>query len=132
MKDEFELGIDVFTACWAAPVDRVAIENPEMNDLAQARMPAGLPAPQMVQPHWFGDPTFKGTGWYLRGLPHLQPTDPLPLPAKGSAEHKAWARIHRMSPGPERSRLRSRSSVQMMNAAADQWGGWAEDQVAAA
>ncbi len=129
MREEFELGIDVFSTCWNATIDRVAIENPEMNDLAQARMPADLPAPQMVHPHWFGDPTFKGTGWYLRGLQHLQATAQLLVPAKGSAEYKTWARIHRMSPGPERSRLRSRSSVQMMDACADQWGGWAEEQV---
>lgn len=127
MKDEFEEGVSIFTACWNAPIERVAIENPEMNDLARARMPAGLPRPHMVQPHWFGHPEYKATGWYLRGLAPLAPTDRLPEPARGSAEWKAWNRVHRMSPGPERARLRSRSYPRMMDAAALQWAGPATD-----
>jgi len=50
MKAEFELGVDVFTACWLAPIPCRAIENPAMNDLARDRMPADLPAPDIVQP----------------------------------------------------------------------------------
>lgn len=132
LRAEFEEGVSVFTACWAAPIDRVAIENPEMNDLARDRMPAGLPTPQMVQPFWFGDPTYKATGWYLRGLPQLAETNRLPEPARGSDEWKRWNKVHRMPPGPERARLRSRSSPQMMAAAADQWGAYALTQETAA
>lgn len=131
MRDEFEEGVSIFTACWEAPIPRVAIENPEMNDLARARMPGDLPAPHMVQPNWFGHPEFKATGWYLRGLPPLQPTDRLERPARGSAEWRRWNRVHRMPPGPERARLRSRSFPGMMAAAAAQWGAWAELAVAA-
>lgn len=121
LKAEFEEGVSVFTACWNAPIERVAIENPEMNDLARDRMPAGLPKPQMVQPFWFGHRAYKKTGWYLRGLPKLAPTDVLPEPAKGSAEWKAWNAVHRMPPGPDRARLRSRSFPGMLAAAAAQW-----------
>lgn len=123
MLDEFELGVSVFTACWRAPVPRVAIENPEMNDLALGRMPRDLPRPQFVQPFWFGEPAYKKTGWYLRGLSRLAETDRLPEPERGSDEWKSWNRIHRMSPGPERARLRSRSFPGMMDAAALQWAG---------
>ncbi|NGM47968.1 hypothetical protein G5B31_20840 [Rhodobacter sp. SGA-6-6] len=123
---EFEEGISVFTACWSAPIRRVAVENPVMNDLAQARMPADLPRPQLVQPFWFGHPEYKETGWYLRGLPPLVETNRLPEPERGSPEWRAWNRVHRMSPGPERSRLRSRSYPGMMAAAAMQWAGPAE------
>lgn len=132
MRAEFELGVSVFTACWTAPIPRVAIENPEMNDLARDRMPADLPAPQMVQPFWFGESAYKSTGWYLRGLPELVETNRLPEPERGSDIWKAWSRVHRMPPGPDRARLRSRSFPGMMNAAADQWGGWAMEQEAAA
>lgn len=131
MKDEFETGISVFTACWTAPIDRVAIENPAMNDLARDRMPPDLPAPQMVQPHWFGEPEYKATGWYLRGLPELQPTNRLPEPKKGSAEWKRWNRVHRLPPGPERTRLRNRSFPGMMQAAARQWAGAAMQEATA-
>lgn len=128
MLSEFEEGVSIFTACWSAPIDRVAIENPEMNDLARDRMPSDLPAPEIVQPFWFGEPSYKATGWYLRGLPKLASTDMLQEPERGSDDWKSWNRIHRMSPGPERTRLRSRSFPGMMGAAADQWGGYALKQ----
>jgi len=63
----------------------------------------------------------KNTGWYLHGLPELVATDRLPEPDKDSDEWKRWNRIHRMPPGPERTRLRSRSFPGMMRAAAEQW-----------
>lgn len=122
MRAEFELGVSVFTTCWAAPIYRVAIENPEMNDLARHHMPPDLPNPQIVQPFWFGEPAYKATGWYLRGLPPLRETNRLPEPERGSDEWKAWNRVHRLPPGPERTRLRSRSFPGMMAAAAEQWG----------
>ncbi|KAA0970847.1 hypothetical protein FPY71_10260 [Aureimonas fodinaquatilis] len=131
MRDEFETGVDIFVTCWNAPIDRVAIENPEMNDLAKDRMPADLPAPQMVQPFWFGQPEYKATGWYLRGLPELTATDQLGEPERNSDEWKQWNRVHRMPPGPERARLRSRSFPGMMNAAAQQWAGPAIEEIAA-
>ncbi|WP_420023724.1 hypothetical protein ACN9JG_06085 [Cereibacter azotoformans] len=131
LRAEFETGVDVFTTCWRAPIARVAIENPEMNDLARARMPDDLPAPQIVQPFWFGEPAYKKTGWYLRGLPPLAATDRLPEPERGSEEWKRWNAVHRMPPGPDRARLRSRSFPGMMAAAAEQWGGWAAEEAVA-
>lgn len=131
LRAEFYLGIDIFLTCWNAPIDLVAIENPEMNDLARDMMPKDLPAPQMVQPHWFGEPAYKATGWYLKNLPPLQPTDQLVEPARDTDEWKRWNRVHRMSPGPDRARLRSRSFPGMMAAAADQWGPHALERIAA-
>lgn len=130
MRAEFELGVSIFTACWTAPIERVAVENPEMNDLARDRMPADLPAPQIVQPFWFGHPEYKGTGWYLRGLPALTATDMLTEPQRGTDEWKSWNRVHRMAPSPERARLRSRSFPGMMTAAAEQWAGYAMEAAA--
>ena len=123
MRDEFEKGVDLFTACWRAPIKRVAIENPEMNDLAKDRMPADLPAPQIVQPFWFGEPAYKATGFYLRGLPFLVPTKHLPEPERGSDDWKAWSAIHRAPPGPDRWKIRSRTFTGVAEACASQWGG---------
>lgn len=131
LRAEFEAGVDLFVACWRAPIERVAIENPVMNDLARDRMPDDLPEPQMVQPFWFGDPAYKSTGWYLRELPELVETDRLPEPERSSDEWKTWNRVHRMPPGPERARLRARSWPGMCAAAADQWGDAALMAVAA-
>ena len=128
MIAEFKAGVDLFIACWRAPVPRVAIENPEMHDLAKARMPADLPAPQIVQPFWFGHPEYKGTGWYLRGLPRLLETARLPEPERGSDEWKAWNRVWRMPRSPKRAHERSRFFPAMAEAMADQWGGHAMAQ----
>lgn len=125
MWAELDADAALFAACWQAPIPRRAIENPVMHRHARARLPADLPAPQIVQPWWFGDRAKKATGWYLAGLPPLAPTDRLTPPPTGSAEARAWERIHRMPPGPERRRLRSRSFPGMAAAAATQWGGHA-------
>lgn len=126
MISEFEEGVDLFVSCWRAPVPRVAIENPEMHDLARDRMPADLPRPQMVQPFWFGHPEYKATGWYLRGLQELAPTDRLAEPEKFTDEWKAWNRVWRMPPGKDRGKERSRSFPGMAVAMAAQWAGPAE------
>lgn len=131
MKEEFENGVDLFVACWQAPIAHIAIENPEMHDLAIARMPGDLPKPHFVQPFWFGEPYYKKTGWYLKGLPPLVETNRLPEPAHGSDEWKAWNRVWRMPPGADRGKERSRSFPGMMEAAADQWGGHVEARAAA-
>ena len=130
MWSELDAGVDLFAACWNAPVPRVAVENPVMHKHARERMPADLAKPQIVQPWWFGDPAFKATGFYLRGLPALTPTNRLTPPRHGTEAHKAWSAIHRASPGPDRARFRSTTFPGIANAAADQWGGWAQERIA--
>jgi hypothetical protein len=125
MIDEFREGVELFIACWNADCERVAAENPIMHDLARALMPDDLPRPQIVQPHWFGHPEYKATGWYLRGLDPLVETDRLTEPAKGSPEWKIWNRVWRMTPGADRGKERSRFNPGMAAAMADQWGGLA-------
>ncbi|MDC7683235.1 hypothetical protein PQU92_08095 [Asticcacaulis sp. BYS171W] len=132
MINEFEIGVDLFTAFWTAPIPRVAIENPEMHDIARRRMPIDLPKPQMVQPFWFGHPEYKATGLYTRGLPDLIETNRLPEPERGSDEWRAWNRVHRMRPGPNRGHERSRFFPGIADAMADQWGGYALEQAAPA
>lgn len=54
-----------------------------MNDLAMDHLPADLPAPQIVQPFWFGEPSFKAAGFYLRSLLQLLTKNMLPEPERG-------------------------------------------------
>ena len=130
MKDEFEEGVSIFEACWNAPIDRIAAENPEMNDLARERMPEDLPEPQIVQPFWFGHPEYKATGWYLRNLPRLEPTDMLLEPERGSPDWIAWNRVPPdAAPDPSAPGLGSRSFPNMMKAAAVQWAGYAVEHL---
>ncbi|OKH89231.1 hypothetical protein [Thalassospira sp. TSL5-1] len=129
MKDEFEQAVSLFTDCWRAPVDRIAIENPVMHDIAKSRMPDDLPAPQIVQPHWFGHRQYKATGWFLKSLPELSPTHKLSEPARHTDEWKAWNRVWRMPPGKDRGKERSRFFSGMAEACADQWGAAAVSQM---
>jgi hypothetical protein len=68
-------------------------------------------------------PFFKATGLELIGLPPLRPTNKLPPPKTGTAEHKAWSRVHREPPGPDRARRRSETFPGLADAMAEQWGG---------
>lgn len=122
MWDSLRKGARLFSDCWNASVPRVAIENPVMHRHAKERIECYMPPAQTVQPWWFGEPQFKATGLYLRGLPNLQPTKMLTPPPKGSEEHKKWSRVHRMRPGPERSKERSRFFPGIAAAMASQWG----------
>jgi len=127
MWDELAEGAALFSACWNAPIERVAVENPVMHRHAKERIENFQPAAQTVQPWWFGDPAFKGTGLYLRGLPKLKPTNKLMPPAPGTAEHRAWSHIHRAAPGPDRWKERSRTFPGIAAAMAAQWGGYARE-----
>jgi len=131
MWADLEAGAALFSAFWRAPIERVAIENPIMHRHARERMPADLPRPQIVQPWWFGDPAFKATGLYLRGLPPLTATARLTPPPPGTADHRRWSAVHRAPPGPDRWRRRSRTFPGLAEAMACQWGGDAEEGGAA-
>ncbi|MBL3575342.1 hypothetical protein JMK10_02825 [Rhodovulum sulfidophilum] len=115
-------GAALFSACWRAPIPRVAVENPVMHRHGRVRLPADLPKPQIVQPWWFGEPVFKATGLYLRGLAPLSATNRLTPPAPGTEAHKRWSAVHRAPPGPDRWKIRSRTFEGLAAAAADQWG----------
>lgn len=132
MWADLDEAVDLFAACWRAPIERVAVENPIMHRHARERMPADLPKPQIVQPWWFGEPFFKATGFYRRRLPPLAATNRLTPPRPGTDEHKAWSAVHRAPPGPDRWRFRSRTFDGIADAMADQWGGHAESCVAIA
>lgn len=122
MWRELDEGAALFSDCWNAPIERVCVENPVMHRHAKARIRNFQRAKQTVQPWWFGDPAFKGTGLYLRGLPGLVATDRLTPPKKGTDEHKSWSAIHRASPGKDRWKIRSKTFAGIANAMAQQWG----------
>jgi len=110
-----------------AAIPRKAIENPVMHGHAKELIGffdnrGWVIERQIVQPWWFGEPQFKATGWELHGLPKLVPTNKLIPPLKGTAEHKAWSKVHRASPGPNRWKERSRTLQGPADAMAQQWG----------
>lgn len=122
MWRELDEGAALFSAVWNAPIDRIAVENPVMHRHAKERITNFRPASQTVQPWWFGDPAFKATGLYLKGLPPLVPTAKLSPPASGTDEHKCWSIVHRAPPSATRWKDRSKTYPGIAAAMAEQWG----------
>ena len=100
----------------AADCPRIAIENPIGVLSSQWRKPD-----QIVQPWQFGHTESKATCLWLKGLAPLEHTDNvhaammlLPLAER--------TRVHYMSPGPDRAKLRSKTYSGIAAAMAAQWG----------
>lgn len=109
--------IEFFMECAEAPIPRVGVENPVCIMSSIWREPD-----QIIQPHEFGHPEFKATCLWLKGLSVLRATRRLQPPKRGSAEWIAWNRVHRMPPGPDRWKMRSKTYSGIADAFADQWG----------
>jgi hypothetical protein len=121
MWSELRKAANFYNKLRDADIPKKCIENPIMHKYARELINPGHR--QVVQPWWFGDKAFKATGLELIGLPGLVATDKLTPPKPGTDEHKKWSWIHRMPPGPERARLRSKTFPGIARAMAEQWGG---------
>lgn len=122
MQQELTDGAALFSDMWNAPVPRVAVENPVMHRHAKQLIRNYQDPAQSVQPWQFGDLETKRTCLWLRGLPALVP-DTTVKPAG------VVARVHTMPPGPDRGRERSRFFPGIARAMAEQWGGYALDEI---
>jgi site-specific DNA-cytosine methylase len=91
-----------------APIERIALENPVSIISSKIRKPD-----QIIQPWQFGHGETKATCLWLKNLPPLVPTNVV-----DGRESK----VHRMSPGPNRWKERSRTYTGIAKAMADQWG----------
>lgn len=121
MWEDLDRAAEFYLKLRNAPIEKKAIENPIIHKYARERI--GNPKRHIVQPWWFGDKAFKATGFELINLDPLMPTNKLIPPEIGTEEHKRWSFIHRMPPGPDREKLRSKSFPGMSTAMAEQWGG---------
>ena len=109
--------IDFFMQFAHDDCPRIAIENPICIMSRIWRKPD-----QIIQPYWFGHMEQKKTCLWLKGLPKLKPThnvysEMMELP-KNQRE-----RIHYCPPGPDRSKIRSKTFTGIARAMAEQWGG---------
>ena len=92
---EQEAALDFVRLLLDAPIPRIALENPVSVISSRIRKPD-----QIIQPWQFGHGETKATCLWLKGLPPLVPTDIV---------DGREARVHRMPPGPDRWRERSRT-----------------------
>ena len=91
-----------------APIPMIAIENPISVISSKIRKPD-----QIIQPWQFGHGETKATCLWLKGLPKLAPTNIV---------EGREAKVHRMPPGPDRWKNRSRTYLGVAEAMAQQWG----------
>jgi hypothetical protein len=92
----------------AAPIPKIALENPISIISSKVRKPD-----QVIQPWQYGHGETKATCLWLKGLPHLKPTNIV---------EGREARIHKMPPSPDRWKLRSITYPGIAAAMAEQWG----------
>lgn len=113
MQRELREGAELFSAFWNAPIERICVENPVMHKHAKDLIVNYVEFSQSVQPWQFGHGETKRTCFWLKNLPTLKPTNVV-----SGREN----RVHRMSPGPERWKERSRFFPGIAKAMAEQWG----------
>lgn len=101
--------IDFVEWIWDLDCPRIAIENPI--GVLPKRSKLGK-ASQIIQPWQFGHGETKATCLWLKNLPKLAPTNIVP---------GREAKIHRMPPGPNRAKNRSRTYQGIADAMAEQW-----------
>lgn len=108
--------LDFVQALMDAPCDRICIENPISIISSKIRKPD-----QIIQPWMFGHPEKKSTCLWLKGLPKLTATNDVSEDMK-TLPKSVTDRIHRMPPGPDRWKERSRTYQGIADAMAEQWG----------
>lgn len=130
---ELREGADLFSDLWNAPVPRIAVENPVMHGHAKAIIRGYQEPAQTVQPWQYGDWETKRTCLWLKGLPALQPTYRTVDQARAALgmTGNPVARVHRMPPGADRAKERSRFFPGIARAMAQQWGDHAMEALAA-
>ncbi len=107
---EMHEAADFFRRILELPVARIAVENPIPHGYALQRI--GRKYDQVIQPWQFGHGETKATCLWLKGLPKLRPTNIV---------SGREARIHKLPPGPNRWKERSRTFEGIAAAMADQW-----------
>jgi site-specific DNA-cytosine methylase len=107
-QEEQAEALDFVRLLLSAPIDKIALENPISIISSRIRKPN-----QIIQPWQFGHGETKATCLWLKNLPCLTPTNIV---------EGREAKVHRMSPGPGRWKLRSTTYKGIAQAMAEQWG----------
>jgi site-specific DNA-cytosine methylase len=107
-QEEQAEALDFVRLLLSAPIDKIALENPISIISSRIRKPN-----QIIQPWQFGHGETKATCLWLKNLPCLTPTNIV---------EGREAKVHRMSPGPDRWKLRSTTYKGIAQAMAEQWG----------
>ena len=114
-------GIDFFMKFTFLNCSKVAIENPVGIMSTHYRKPD-----QIIQPWQFGHKEVKATCLWLKGLPLLRPTNNVKEEMLSLPKNKR-ERLHYLPPGPDRSKIRSKTFLGIAKAMAEQWAGCTQE-----
>jgi hypothetical protein len=114
--EEMRKGAEFFRALLHAPIPLKCIENPIIHGYAKAII--GTPASQTIQPWMFGHGESKATNLWLVGLPPLMATKIV-----DGRDQRIW----KLSPSPDRWKLRSATYPGIAEAMANQWSTFLEE-----
>lgn len=103
---------EFFKLLLAAPIERIAVENPIMHKHAMHLIKQNCN--QTIQPWMFGTAETKATCFWLKGLLPLKPTK--------MVSKFINPRVHLASPSLDRWKERSRTLPNIADAMAEQWG----------
>ena len=115
-------GAAFFKRLLDAPIQRIAIENPIMHKYAKTLI-GGVKQSQIIQPWMFGHMEQKATCLWLKGLPLLNETNNVKAPMMDLPKRER-ERLHYLSPGPDRWKIRSTTYQGIADAMAAQWADW--------
>lgn len=107
-----------------APIPRIAVENPVMHGYATPIV--GRKQDFTIQPYQFGEDASKRTGFWLKNLPRLKPTQYVE-PRITADGKKRWANQtdsgqNRLGPSKGRAAERAKTYPGIAKAIAEQWG----------
>lgn len=114
-KENQEKALDFVRKLMDCCIPYTAIENPISIISSKIRKPD-----QVIHPWMHGHPEKKSTCLWLNNLPLLIPTNDVREEMK-SLPKSQTDRIHYMSPGPERAKMRSKTFPGFAKAMASQW-----------
>lgn len=113
--------LDFVRRLLAAPIPKIALENPVGCISSQIRKPD-----QIIQPYHFGADASKATCLWLKGLPLLQGTEycePRMVNGKPRWDNQTDSGQNKLAPSADRWKLRSTTYPGIAQAMAMQWGG---------
>ena len=117
-REEQQQALDFVRDLLAAPIPRIALENPVSIISSRIRKPD-----QIIQPWMFGHEATKTTCLWLEGLPLLVPTQ---IVGKGerhiTKSGKSLPKWYNLPPSKDRWKIRSETFSGIANAMAEQWG----------
>jgi hypothetical protein len=118
-----EDALDFVRLLLAAPIERIALENPISVISSRIRKPD-----QIITPYQFGHDASKKTCLWLKNLPLLTPTDiiePRIVDGKKRYGNQTDSGQNKLPPSADRWKIRSATYEGIAQAMADQWGGYA-------